>query len=97
MNKCNIDFLTGMFIAIIAIAAILLLKSLITNEIRENIEKAKTEHLTITYKNNKFNIVDKEMLVNIMKQHFPSSNWSYVDTKADKNYIELRAWSTNNR
>lgn len=94
MDKCNSDFLSGMLIATIVIGGIIFAKSVVQNVISEDIESRKTEHLTITYKNSKCNIVDKEMLVNIMKQHFPSSSWSYVDTKAGKSHVELDAWST---
>ena len=94
MDKCNSDFLSGMLIATVVIGAIIFVKFIVVNTTLEDIENRKTEHLTITYKNNKQGIADKEMLVNIMKQHFPSSNWSHVDTKASKSHVELDVWNT---
>ena len=94
MDKCNSDFLFGMLIATVVIGVIIFAKFITVNIISEDIEKKKTEHLTITYKNSKLNIVDKEMLVNMMKQHFPSSNWSHIDTKANESHVELDAWCT---
>lgn len=93
MDKCNSDFLFGMLIATIIIGVIMFFKGIISADI----EDRKVEHLTITYKNSECGIADKEMLVNIMKQHFPSSNWSYVDTKAGKNYVELDVWSADKK
>lgn len=97
MDKCNSDFLSGMLIATIVIGAIIFVKFIVVNVISEDIENSKTEHLTITYKNNKQEIADKEMLVNIMKQHFPSSNWLHVDTKSGESHVELDAWSTDKK
>ena len=94
MDKCNSDFLCGMLIATVAIGVIMAIKFIAVNAISEEIENRKTEHLTMTYKNSKLNIADKEMLVNMMKQHFPSSNWSHVDTKSSESHVELDAWST---
>jgi len=56
-----------MLIATVAIGVIMAIKFIAVNAISEDIENKKTEHLTITYKNSKFKIADKEMLVSIMK------------------------------
>lgn len=93
MNNENSSFIAGMFMGAVIVVAILLLTISIKYGVQDKIENAKTEHLTMTYKNSKQGIADKEMLVNIMKQHFPSSNWSHVDTKAGERCIELDAWS----
>ena len=64
------------------------------NDRKADIEDIKVEHLTTKYKNSQHGIADKEMLVNIIKQHFPTSSWSHVDSQAGKNYINLDVWRT---
>ena len=93
MNDENSSFIVGMLIGAVIFAVVLSSACLIKNNVKEKIEDAKTEHLTITYKNSKCSIADKEMLVNIMKQHFPTSSWYHVDTKADESHVELDAWN----
>ena len=86
------EFLSGMLTAIIIIAALSVVKTTFQAGIEANIEDAKVEHLTIKYKNSEHGIADKEMLVDIMKQHFPTSSWSHVDSQAGKDHLELDVW-----
>lgn len=88
------DFFSGMLTATIIIAALFVAKTAFQTVADADIEDAKVEHLTIKYKNSEHGIADKEMLVNIMKQHFPTSNWSHVDSQAGKNSVELDVWRT---
>lgn len=90
MNK----FLSGALTATLIIAALLVGVTAFRDVADADIEDQKVEHLTIKYKNSEHGIVDKEMLVDIMKQHFPTSSWSHVDSQADKNHVELDVWRT---
>lgn len=92
MNDEN-NIIVSMLIGAVIFAVALSFACFIKNNVKEKIEDAKTEHLTITYKNSKCSIADKEMLVNIMKQYFPTSSWYHVDTKADESHVELDAWN----
>lgn len=88
------DFLSGALTATIVIAGLLVMVTAFRDVADADIEDQKVEHLTIKYKNNEHGIADKEMLVNIMKQHFPTSSWSHVDSQAGKNHVELDVWRT---
>lgn len=88
----NNDFFFGMLTATAIIAALWIGVTVFQDVADDAIEDAKVEHLTIKYKNSEHGIADKEMLVNIMKQHFPTSSWSHVDSQAGKNYAELDVW-----
>lgn len=88
------DFFSGMLTATLIIGGLMLAKTVFQDVAAADIEDIKVEHLTIKYKNSEHGIADKEMLVNIMKQHFPTSSWSHVDSQAGKNYVELDVWRT---
>ena len=90
----NNDFLAGMLVATIIIAVLLVGTAAFRYSADADIEDRKVEHLTIKYKNSEHGIADKEMLVNIMKQHFPTSSWSHVDSQAGKNSVKLDVWRT---
>ena len=88
------DFLSGALTATLVLAALIVAKIAFQDVANADIEDQKVEHLTVKYKNSEHGIADKEMLVNIMKQHFPTSSWSHVDSQAGKNYVELDVWRT---
>lgn len=78
----------------VIVVVMLVLGFIIKTAEQARTEDAKTEHLTIKYKNDRQGVADKELLMNIMKQHFPSSNWSHIDSKAGEKQIELDVWNT---
>lgn len=86
------EFLSGMLAATVIIAVLLVGTAAFRYGADADIEDRKVEHLTIKYKNSEHGIADKEMLVDIMKQHFPTSSWSYVDSRAGKDHVELDVW-----
>ena len=94
MNTENASFAAGTVAGAVIVLVALILGLIIKTAEQAKTEGAKTEHLTIKYKNDRQGVADKELLVNIMKQHFPSSNWSHIDSKAGKNRIELDVWNT---
>ena len=94
MNKTeNDNFFVGCLFGGIAVFVIFLFVLLIRNSISVKIEDTKTEKLTIIYKNTNSNI-DKDLAVNIAKHYFPTSNWTNVENKANKNSIEFNVWTT---
>lgn len=88
------EFLSGMLVVTVVIIVLLVGAAAFRYGADVDIEDRKVEHLTIKYKNSEHGIADKEMLVNIMKQHFPTSSWSHVDSQAGKNSVELDVWRT---
>lgn len=94
MNTENASFTAGMVAGAVIVVVMLVLGFIIKTAEQVRTEDAKTEHLTIKYKNGRQGVADKELLMDIMKQHFPSSNWSHVDSKAGENRIELDVWNT---
>jgi hypothetical protein len=94
MNTENASFAAGTVAGAVIVVVTLVLGFVIKTAEQARTEGAKTEHLTIKYKNDRQGVADKELLVNIMKQHFPSSNWSHIDSRAGENRIELDVWNT---
>ena len=90
----NSDFFSGALTATLVMAALMVVKTTFQYVVNADIEDTRVEHLTIKYKNSEYGIADKEMLVNMMKQHFPTSSWTYVDSQAGKNHVELDVWRT---
>lgn len=94
MDKDNRIFLGGMLTATCIIAGIIVIKSIFCSYIECDREFRKAEHLTIVYKNNDNEIIDKDLLVNIVKQSFPSSNWEHVSNEVGKHKAQFDAWNT---
>ena len=88
------EFLSGALSATLIIAVLLVGVTAFRDVADADIEDRKVEHLTIKYKNSEHGIADKEMLVDIMKQHFPTSSWSHVDSQAGRDHVELDVWRT---
>ena len=88
------EFLSGVLIATVVFVVLSIAVITFRDVANADIEDAKVEHLTIKYKDSEHGIVDKEMLLDIMKQHFPTSGWSHVDSQAGKNHVELDVWRT---
>lgn len=94
MNTENTNFTVGVVTGAVIVVVMLFLGFIIKTAEQVSTEGAKTEHLTIKYKNDRQGVADKELLMDIMKQHFPSSNWSHIDSRAGENRIELDVWNT---
>ena len=94
MNTENASFMAGIAASAATFTIALFLFFIVKTTTQDQTENAKTEHLTIKYKNDRQGVADKELLINIMKQHFPSSNWSHIDSKAGEKQIELDVWNT---
>lgn len=85
----------GRILTATAVFVVLLIVATVFRDVADaEIEDAKVEHLTIKYKNSEHGIADKEMLLDIMKQYFPTSSWSHVDSQAGKDSVELDVWRT---
>lgn len=87
------SFFLGCLFGGIFVVVVIFLFNLFHEIALERIEENKTEKLTIIYKNTNRNI-DKNIAINIAKTMFPTSNWTNIENKANKNRAEFNAWST---